>query len=43
VDGIESVKKGQGEPKSLQEYHEMLREKEGRPIATKPPSTMEAI
>lgn len=30
VDGIESVKKGQGEPKSLQEYHQMLKEKQAQ-------------
>ncbi|MDP2043807.1 MAG: ATP-grasp domain-containing protein, partial [Candidatus Omnitrophota bacterium] len=32
VDGIESVKNGQGEPKSLQEYHEMLKEKKAQKI-----------
>jgi carbamoyl-phosphate synthase large subunit len=30
VDGIESVKKGLGEPKSLQEYHELLKQAEAR-------------
>ncbi len=30
VDGIESVKKRQGEPKSLQEYHQMLKEKQAQ-------------
>jgi carbamoyl-phosphate synthase large subunit len=33
VDGIESVKNGQGEPKSLQEYHEMLKGKEAQKVS----------
>ncbi len=32
VDGIESVKKRQGEPKSLQEYHRMLEEKQKQEV-----------
>jgi carbamoyl-phosphate synthase large subunit len=35
VDGIESVKKGQGQPKCLQEYHEMLKEKEAKCLLRK--------
>ncbi|MDD5238290.1 MAG: carbamoyl-phosphate synthase large subunit [Candidatus Omnitrophica bacterium] len=35
VDGIESMKKGYGEPKSLQEYHQMLQEKEARKVSAK--------
>jgi len=35
VDGIESVKKRQSEPKSLQEYHQMLKDTEAQKAGVK--------
>lgn len=35
VDGIESMKKGYGEPKSLQEYHLMLKEKKTQKLGAR--------